>query len=151
MTAIQAMAEELSDTRIFFVIAGACCGKAQLMGNLASLGVIPEDELRALYEIADVALAPIVSGSGSSTKVLEALARRKVLVTTPTGARGWEIAGEAVVCGSPEDFPDVLRRLAGDAGERRRLGEAGKKFAEAFRPEKVYQPYLARVKELAQR
>jgi glycosyltransferase involved in cell wall biosynthesis len=49
------------------------------------------NDLDAIYEQTDAALIPLRSGSGSSLKVLEALANKKAVISTPTGVRGFQL------------------------------------------------------------
>lgn len=153
VTSIQAIAESFpDDAPILFVVAGACCGKAQLMNNLTALGVVSDRELNALYALSDVALAPISSGSGSSTKIIEAMAREKVLVTSPMGARGWDITSgdQAIVC-EISDFAAELRKLMDDPALRKKLAASGREYASGFGVEKTYQPYLDAIRDLVKK
>jgi len=129
---------------IFFVIAGACCGAQALAENVVSLGPVSEEELNRLYALSEVALAPITSGSGSSLKVLEALARNSVLVSTRFGVRGHGILSgqHGILCDDFSDYPGILRQLRGDPAMRKRLTDGGTQFVQAFDHRTVYQPYV---------
>jgi len=79
----------------------------------------------------DIAICPLIGGSGTSLKMVEYLAAGLPLVTTPVGARGLGLKDgvHALVCEVP-DFPAAIATLAGDAPLRARLGAAARAHAE---------------------
>jgi glycosyltransferase involved in cell wall biosynthesis len=82
---------------------------------------------------ADIALCPLLEGSGTSLKTVEYLAAGLALVSTPVGVRGLEVRdGEQALVVGVEDFPAAVARLAGDAELRARLGAAARRHAEAL-------------------
>lgn len=139
-----------NEAGIFFVIAGACCGALAFGENLVSLGPVSEEELDRLYALSKVALAPITSGSGSSLKVLEALTRKSVLVSTVIGVRGYGIVSgqHGILCDDFSGYPKILRQLRGDAAERQRLAEGGWQFVQAFDCQTVYLAYVNIIRRL---
>lgn len=81
---------------------------------------------------ADLALCPLMQGSGTSLKVVEYLAAGLALVTTPIGARGLRLDdGRTALLAEPEDFPAAVKRLVGDPSLRLRLGAAARAHAAA--------------------
>lgn len=102
----------------------------------ASIGRAPIDNLRWVGEVplvtpwlraADIALCPLLEGSGTSLKTVEFLAAGLALVSTPVGVRGLGVRdGEQALVVDVEDFPAAVARLAADAGLRRRLGAAAR-------------------------
>lgn len=115
--------------------------------TVALVGSAPTAEVRALaaahgvtlaadvaavgpwYAGARVALAPLRTGSGTSTKVVEALAHARPVVATPVGLRGlsWLGAdGPVLVADTPAGFAAACRRLLDDPGLRTRLGARGR-------------------------
>lgn len=64
------------------------------------------DDLNSIYEKTDAALIPLRSGGGSSLKVLEALAHKKVVVSTKKGVRGFTLQHN-IHCLISDD-PDIL-------------------------------------------
>lgn len=147
---IQDYADRLSNERgIFFIIAGSCCGPMTKGSNLVSLGPVPEKCLHRIYAVSEVALAPIRSGSGASLKVLEALARKKVLISTSMGVRshGIQHEREALLCENRDEYPKLLIRLKNNPEERESLKAAGWDFIQAFDSETVNLPYLRLISE----
>jgi glycosyltransferase involved in cell wall biosynthesis len=102
---------------------------------LAGSGIVVTGEVPDMtphLHAATVYVAPLVTGAGTRTKLLEALAAGLPIVTTTIGAEGIEATDrrELVIADTPETFGDAVRRLLADPEERRRLGMAGRRLAE---------------------
>jgi glycosyltransferase involved in cell wall biosynthesis len=86
----------------------------------------------AWLQAADIAVNPMQSGSGMNVKMLEYLAWRLPVVSTPYGARGLPGGdGEAYYQATLSEFPAMIGRLATDAPRRAALGAAGRQMVEA--------------------
>jgi glycosyltransferase involved in cell wall biosynthesis len=61
----------------------------------------------------DIAIVPLLSGSGMRAKIIEAMALGKVVITTTIGLEGIEAQNNFDVClaNSPTDFLDVIQHL----------------------------------------
>lgn len=87
--------------------------------NVVFTGLVSEEEKRVLYDLSEVAIVPLRTGSGSSLKVPEAIARGKVVIGTRVGLRGfgewtkWESVIETEE--GPEVLGEVLGRLEAEA------------------------------------
>jgi glycosyltransferase involved in cell wall biosynthesis len=84
-------------------------------------------------EAAAVVVAPVRSGGGMRMKVLEAMARRKAVVTTALGAEGFaslEPVLPLLVADDSEGIASAIASLLGDEGERLELGRRAREFAE---------------------
>lgn len=101
-------------------------------------------------DAAAVVVAPVRSGGGMRMKVLEALARRKAVVTTGLGAEGFaslEPELPFLVADDASAIADAIADLLGDDARRRELGTEAREFAErhhsptawAARVETVYE------------
>ncbi len=146
------MADSLRhESRLLFVAAGSCCGRMSPRPNLLFLGPVAEATLDWLYSACDIVLAPLRSGTGSSLKTLEALAKRKVLVSTSVGARGYQLVSgrHALLCDALDEYPGILTGLIGDICLRERLAQSGWDFVQAFDNRKVYLPYVEMIRDLA--
>jgi hypothetical protein len=76
------------------------------------------DDLSPLYDEAAVVIAPATTGAGTQLKVVEAVCRGRVVVTTPYGARSLPAAARDVcVVG---DLATSARRLLDDVEDRHR-------------------------------
>jgi glycosyltransferase involved in cell wall biosynthesis len=84
----------------------------------------------AVTEIARsrVAIVPLLSGSGTRFKILEAWAAARPVVSTSIGAEGLGARSDEhlLIADSAPDFADAITRLLKDDALRRRLGEAGR-------------------------
>lgn len=87
-------------------------------------------DMRPYLAHAFAAVAPLRVARGVQNKVLEAMAMRTPVVASPAAARGIraEPDFDLIVADQPEDW--VARLLSLDAGERGRLGEAGRRCVE---------------------
>ena len=136
---------------IRFVIAGACLPRGDYGDKITALGPVEESILLQLYRLTDLVLAPLISGTGTSLKVLEAFIHGKPLLSTRVGVRGHPVQDgrDCIVCDDLERFPEIILALSGDPARRRKLGESGRQFVKAFDYRVVYQPYLAEIEKFA--
>jgi glycosyltransferase involved in cell wall biosynthesis len=78
-------------------------------------------------QAADIALCPLLTGSGTSLKTLEYLSAGLPLVSTDVGIRGLGLhSGRDVVISTPGDMPDNVARLAAQPNEMAGLSAAGR-------------------------
>ena len=87
----------------------------------------PVDDAVGHLAEAKVCLAPLLSGSGTRFKILEAWAAGRAVVSTTLGAEGLgAVDGEhLLLADDPGAFADAVLRLWNDAPLRARLGNAG--------------------------
>ncbi|MBI3664969.1 MAG: glycosyltransferase [Acidobacteria bacterium] len=90
-----------------------------------------EDSLAELARV-KVVVAPLLAGSGTRVKILEAWAAGRAVVSTRLGAEGLPAADEEnlLLADSPAEMEQAVWRLLGDAELRRRLGQAGRRVVE---------------------
>jgi glycosyltransferase involved in cell wall biosynthesis len=101
---------------------------ARFAGGDPRIRVIgPIDDAVAHLAEAKVCLAPLLSGSGTRFKILEAWAAGRAVVSTTLGAEGLGARdGEHVLLADdPNAFADAVLRLWNDSSLRSRLGDAG--------------------------
>jgi len=103
-------------------------------------GRVSEEELRAAYARARVALVPLRIGAGVKSKVVEALREGLPLVTTTVGAQGLPgVDGAASVHDDPQEIADATVNLLRDdalwrAASAREVDYARRHFSrDAFR------------------
>lgn len=115
-----------------FGIVGSVCSAITKTSaaNVISFGPLDDLTKDVVLELADVALNPMLSGSGSNLKLADYFARCIPTVTTPFGARGYGITNgvEAIVC-PLEEFRDQLQALIGAPRSREKMGAAAYRFA----------------------
>jgi sugar transferase (PEP-CTERM/EpsH1 system associated) len=93
-------------------------------------GSVPD--VRPYLEEAQVAIAPLLIGSGTRLKILEAFAMRKPMVSTALGCEGLNVQDgrELVIADGPENFANAVVKLLRDAPGRQLLGACGRKLVE---------------------
>jgi glycosyltransferase involved in cell wall biosynthesis len=99
--------------------------------NVVLLGEVTDEEKRYLYMAADVALNPMMSGSGTNVKMLDYMAARIPVVTTPVGARGLAVEDhkDVMIC-AIQDFPSKISELLTDKSLCERLSLNGRRLVE---------------------
>ena len=114
-------AEELPNVR--FLVLGSVGhyfkGKA-VPQNVGFMGVVDDEEKNYVLSLADVALNPMMAGSGTNMKMLDYIAAGVPVVSTPTGARGLEIPAHFLTLCDIDRFCDHLLKPV----EQRILREA---------------------------
>ena len=92
----------------------------------------PVDDAIAHLAEAQVCVVPLLSGSGTRFKILEAWAAGRAVVSTTLGAEGLGACdGEhLLLADDAEDFAAAVLRLLNDGALRERLGDAGRALYE---------------------
>jgi glycosyltransferase involved in cell wall biosynthesis len=90
----------------------------------------PVEDAVAAIAAARVVVVPLLSGSGTRFKILEAWAAKRAVVSTAIGAEGLGArdAKELVIADSASDFADAVQGLLNDDVRGISLGEAGRAF-----------------------
>ena len=95
-----------------YVVAGrGRIGKGELKGSPGVRFAGFVEDIDALYEEAQAVVVPILSGAGTSIKVLEALSRGRTVFATPFATRGLgdvDSGGRLVVCASADEMARKL-------------------------------------------
>lgn len=91
------------------------------------------EDPREYLAMAQVVVVPLRIGSGVRIKILEALAMRRAVVSTPVGCQGLEVAGgeHIMIARDPEDFARKTLYLLSHPRCRHDLGEAGRTLIES--------------------
>lgn len=98
--------------------------------GVVATGVI--DDLPGHVAAADVAVAPMLSGSGTNLKILEYLACGRPAVTTPVGGEGLSLTdGQDAVVTDPGDVASATVRVLRDDEFAERLSRNGRERAVA--------------------
>jgi glycosyltransferase involved in cell wall biosynthesis len=103
----------------------------QVPENVRLMGMIEEEEKDALFKGCDVALNPMLSGSGTNLKMLEYFSAGLPVLTTPHGARGLGVQNRrhALVC-PPDRLATGLCELLGDSTFCKLLGRESRALVE---------------------
>jgi glycosyltransferase involved in cell wall biosynthesis len=109
------LAEATQAPQTVFLVAGSCgtpFADKDIPKNVQLLGQIDNQRRADLMAVADVALNPMRSGSGTNLKMLDYFASGVPVVSTPFGARGLTAeAGRHFVAAEPGQLADRLREL----------------------------------------
>lgn len=103
-------------------------------------------------EQAAVVMAPVRTGGGMRMKVLQAMAAGKAVVTTGRGTEGYTGFGEEPPLAVADDEAGIAAataRLLADDGERERLGNRARDFAERHHSPEAWAERLTEVYEEA--
>jgi GT2 family glycosyltransferase/glycosyltransferase involved in cell wall biosynthesis len=94
-------------------------------------GFVPD--VRSAYNRAEIVLAPLTASAGTNIKVLEAMAMGRVVVSTPAGVNGLDLAPdrEVIVTGSASEMAARILAISADPVARKNI-EANARQA-AFR------------------
>jgi polysaccharide biosynthesis protein PslH len=89
------------------------------------------DKTQPYLQRAGVIVAPILQGSGTRYKILEALALGRPVVTTPLGCEGLDVRdGEHLLVRDIDGFAEAIVQLLNDPELGARLGRAGRALVE---------------------
>lgn len=109
---IEQLSNNVGNDIIFLVIGKAGEG-FKSKKNFICTGFV--DELMDYIKMADIAINPLISGSGTNLKMLEYFAAGVPTITTPIGARGIDIVNKkhAIIC-EIENFKENILTLLQD-------------------------------------
>jgi glycosyltransferase involved in cell wall biosynthesis len=81
---------------------------------------------------AAVAVVPLLSGSGTRIKIIEAWAAGVPVVSTTIGAEGlpYTSGDDILIADEPHDFAEAVRRILNDCDLARRLSASGRRLYE---------------------
>lgn len=119
---------------MYFLIAGSVCWmirNEQQGTNVGLAYLITEEEKRELFRVTDVAINPMMSGSGTNLKMLDYMAAGIPVVSTAVGARGINIQNRvhAIIC-DIEAFPDEISDLIDNPDVSEALSVKGRNLAQ---------------------
>lgn len=108
------------------------------------------EDLPGALHLADAALCPLMTGSGTKLKVLDYFAAELPVISTTIGLQGLSVepGQEALVYEDAEGFVSGIERLRSSTKLRRRLGESGRKIAAEHSWDSLMADYEAVVEAL---
>lgn len=123
----QTLAPSLPD--IVFDILGSCLPEGRYPDNVVRHGLVSTQRKAELLAGADIALNPMMSGSGSNVKVFDYFSYGLPVLSTPTGMRGVEaVDGEHCLLAPVEQFAKLLGRWREQYAQWQHIGTAGQKL-----------------------
>ena len=131
---IDRLAPECPD--ISFVIAGGLVAALPktLPENVRVIGFVSDEERRDWLLASDIAVNPMLSGSGTNIKMFEDAAASLPVVSTPTGARGIvQTSSHGITVCDITEMAAILTSLSRDGARMKEEGAAARDFvAERF-------------------
>lgn len=103
------------------------------------------DDIRVYYEMTSIFVNPIVSGGGMRGKVLEAMAMKKPVVSTPLGVQGIDVRDkeEVLLAQASQEFASAVVSLLRRPARRRNLGrKARARIQELYEENRVFERLL---------
>lgn len=134
--AIFAMAREVPEAE--FLLAGTVSTQKTIKNstrpaNVHLLGKISEEVKNVLLEAADIALNPVVTGSGINLKIVEYLAFGIPCISTPCGMRGMPAdLGDVVRICELADFPVHIHQILADPPAADTMAETASHILQRF-------------------
>lgn len=91
------------------------------------------DDIRPLFDEAEIFICPMRDGGGTRLKILDAMAMGKPMVSTRLGCEGIAVeeGRHALLADDPTTFANEIVRLAGDKGLRQSMAEEARRFVES--------------------
>lgn len=118
----------------FFIVGnvGKLLESMDIPKNVNLLCEVDEETKLSLYKTVDIALNPMLSGSGTNIKMLDYLAAGIPTISTPIGAQGLDIVdGEHAIVVNVDDFGDRITDLFNNEKLCLKLRNNGRKLVEA--------------------
>ena len=105
--------------------------RLKIRKNVLFFGIVSEIEKYELYKLADIAINPMTSGSGTNLKILDYLSAGIPTITTPIGARGLDIESNvhAVIC-DLENFSENIMKVISNPHLQQLLRKRGRELVE---------------------
>ncbi|NCD40633.1 MAG: glycosyltransferase [Bacteroidia bacterium] len=112
-----------------FIIAGNICNKIGVHNGVKKIGAV--DDIASAYEMSDIVINPLILGTGLKIKMIEALGRSKIVLSSNIGAEGLEkgINNAFLLANSPADYVSVLNKLFGVSSLGKKLSKGAYEFA----------------------
>lgn len=96
--------------------------------NVKMIGFV--DEIDEYYANADIIIIPIISGSGTRLKALEAMQFQKAIVSTRKGVEGIEIIDEVIIEDQPEEMAIAISTIIQNVHKKNDLGRKARQLVE---------------------
>lgn len=113
-----------------FDIIGDCLPPGEYPSNVVRHGRVDDDTKSNLISNADIAINPMLSGSGSSLKILDFVAHCVPVLSTPIGMRGFEFKKDIhCVLIDLKDFASKLKTYSSKSAQLSTIANSAYKFA----------------------
>ncbi len=121
----------------------------KLPKNVLAFGTVDEDEKYEIYMLADVAINPMFSGSGTNLKMLDYMSAGIPVISTHIGARGLDLENEAhaLICSSEEFRLNISRLLESEELQQKLRMNARNLVEQKYSWEIIAQSIIEKLKE----
>lgn len=119
--------------KLTLYLAGRCMPEWLLDLKLKGVKVIGEvDDAQEFMKSKNIMIVPLMSGGGMRVKMIEALALRKPIVSTPLGANGVAVRDEksVMLARKPSEFAQAILKLSEDPELAENIAGEGRKLVE---------------------
>jgi glycosyltransferase involved in cell wall biosynthesis len=96
--------------------------------NVEYIGFV--ESLESYYENTDIVVIPILTGSGTRLKALEAMSYQCAIISTPKGIEGLEITDQVIIQDIPIEFAKSIDQILLDIDLKSSLGQKARKLVE---------------------
>jgi glycosyltransferase involved in cell wall biosynthesis len=122
----------------------------ELPKNVLAFGAVDEDEKNEIYKLADIAINPMFSGSGTNIKMLDYMSAGIPIVSTSVGARGLGLEDNKHALISPVDqFSEKMMGLINNQQLKAYLRENGRALVEeSFSWDKISKEFADKLKDI---
>lgn len=119
---------------IYFLICGSVCWGIKNENKGKNVGLtfeVTEEEKLELYRVADLALNPMVSGSGTNIKMLDYMSASLPVISTPVGARGLNLENyKNVIVAEIPEVPEKIREILRNKELYENISSGGRRVVE---------------------
>lgn len=125
-----------------FVIVGSCW-EPEEKNNFLALGNVSDQELSILYNSASLIISPIVSGTGTSLKTVEAMAYGKAVLGTTVAFRGYPVESgkQGIICDRIDEYSHLIAKWLNDDQKRKIIEKNAQEFAKSYDYRHLYHSY----------
>jgi len=96
--------------------------------NVEFIGFV--ESLESYYSNTDIVVIPILSGSGTRLKALEAMSHQCAIISTAKGVEGLEITNQVIIQDTPIEFAKSIDQILLDVDLKKSLGHKARKIVE---------------------
>jgi len=129
----------------FFAVGANADSDLKKLGNDKNIIITGEvPDVRLYLNMADVVCIPLLTGSGTKYKVLEALSAGKPVVTTSIGAEGIDVSDSVhlLIRDGEQQFANGVIDCLSNPQDMAQMGLRGRRFVEAHHDWKVVLPKM---------